>query len=159
MDGFVSKPIRPEELRVALEKRAVPSAPPTRDAGREPAEDGLEGFDPKTIAALRAMNRPGSPDVVEELLVIYRHALPDQVKGIRQAARASDFGNLVQAAHKLRGSSANMGAKAMASACGRIEALAKKQSMDGVAELVAEIEQMADRILKQPQHKASNRTA
>jgi CheY-like chemotaxis protein len=159
MDGFVSKPIRPEELRVELEKRAAPCAPPTRDAGRESAEDELDGFDPKTIAALRAMNRPGSPDVVEELLVIYCHALPDQVKGIRQAARASDFGNLVQAAHKLRGSSANMGAKAMASACGRIEALAKKQSMDGVAELVGEIERMADRILMQQRHKTSNSTA
>jgi len=141
MNDFVSKPVRPEELAAAL-KRCPGSAPASPTAAGESGqpEKQLEGFDPAVVAALRGMGKPGQPDVFSELLLIFRNMLPGQLAQIRQAVADNQPEALEHLSHKLRGSSANLGAKSIASVCGRLEALGKEKKLDGATRILEELE-------------------
>jgi CheY-like chemotaxis protein/HPt (histidine-containing phosphotransfer) domain-containing protein len=142
MEDFVSKPVRSEELKRALEKKA-----PKKDKRSAPeASPDEPDFDLAVLAVLRSANRPGQRDLVEELLGVYRKMLPGHLEEIRQAAAKRDWKTLEHAAHKLRGSSANLGANRIATVCTTLENLGKKGSPDGMDEAVHQLETLIARV-------------
>jgi CheY-like chemotaxis protein/HPt (histidine-containing phosphotransfer) domain-containing protein len=149
MDDYVSKPVRPAELKAALEKCGTGTAPPT--TAPEPAkvpQEFPEGFNPEIVRSLRAISPPGQPDMFDELLQVYRPMLAELLEHIRQAVTAADGAALKQAAHKLRGSSANLGAAAIAETCARLEALGEGGRLESAADLLTELESRARKILQ-----------
>jgi CheY-like chemotaxis protein len=142
MDDFVSKPVRSEELKRALEKK---TSQKKKGAAPEPPQDEPD-FDPEVLAVLRSANRPGQRDLVEDLLAVYRKMLPGHLEEIRQAASSRDWQTLEHASHKLRGSSANLGANRIASVCTKLENLGKKRSPGGLDEAVQQLEVLIGRV-------------
>jgi PAS domain S-box-containing protein len=121
MDGYISKPVRLEVLADVLRLWDSP----------------LDSF---VIKELRELGGADSRAFMAELAGAYLKDLPGRLEAIRAAARTNDRDALRLAAHALKGSSANMGAKRLQKLCLLLEDAARSGSLQGVAELLAELE-------------------
>lgn len=109
--------------------------------------DGVpEGFDAEVVAGLRRMQKPGQPDVIAELLDILLSLLPVQLAEMRKAVAEGQAETLRRAAHRLRGSSAGLGAKSIAAVCEKLEDQGQRGSLKGAPDLLRELEIEARRI-------------
>src|SRR2546428_2790048 len=109
MDEYLTKPIKPDELSVALGRllgnyrtATVPLA--AAPAEGEPASD--TGFD--FTAALQYVG--GDQELLDELLGIFIEDAPIRVEAIRQAIATSDVTLLKREAHTLKGALKGIGA-------------------------------------------------
>ncbi len=153
MDGYVSKPIRAPELLAALAKVEGKGSPPTTSfpttglasAGAAPAA-AYEGFDPAVLAEFKVMQRPGKPDLLKGMIDLYMKLLPEQLDAVENSIVAGDFKALEQTAHKLKGSSATLGAKQVASVCLLLERKGREGALDGANELMTDLRAAAARL-------------
>ena len=116
-DGFLTKPIRMATLRDALDEVALPPDAPLA-AEPEPAA----ALDPATVEDLRDLG----DDAFAHLYDRYLATLDDAVAAIVAAAdrpswSVDDEGSVPRLAHGLKGSSAALGATALAGVCHSLE--------------------------------------
>jgi len=149
MDDYVTKPVRDVELRAALARAApvqvVAPAPEAEQSVR--VSDVPHGFDAEVVRMLRAMKTAAQPDLFATLLGVYLPMLAELTGEMRTAVASGDPAMLQQAAHKLRGSSANIGASAVAVVCGKLERLGKAGNLEGAGSLMSELESLAAQLL------------
>ena len=96
-------------------------------------------LDPKVIDRLRQLTMPGEPDVLTEVLQLFRDEVPKKLRALQTALGAGDAAEAARLAHSLKGSSGNIGADSMRDVCGRIDELAKSADLGRVAPLVASL--------------------
>ena len=135
MDRFLSKPFSGEELFAALEEFGVdaPEVPDAADAGdgAEPAGPPEHAvLDARTLAGIRAMRTPGSPDLLARVAGIYSSNSRLLVGMITAAVLADDRTALMQGAHALKSSSANVGATVLAEICREIETAVREDRFE-----------------------------
>jgi HPt (histidine-containing phosphotransfer) domain-containing protein len=82
---------------------------------------GSPAVDPEVIEQLRFLEDEDQPNVVAELLTLYIEHAPPKLQAIHEALERADFAALKRAAHSLKGSSANVGARGMHQVCERLE--------------------------------------
>jgi len=143
MDDYLSKPLRVAELQAALDRTAPP--PPVLVSQAAAAQ----GFDPAILGTMRALQRPGQPDLVQSMIQLYLKGLPVQLQTIELAVKTADAAALGRAAHKLKGSSATLGAGRIAELCTRLQSMADKSALAGAETLVLDL-QAAARDLQAP---------
>jgi HPt (histidine-containing phosphotransfer) domain-containing protein len=90
----------------------------------------LQEIDLTVLDVLLALKKPGAPDPRRRIIAIYLESAPQLMDSIRGAYAASDRGSLRKAAHSLKSSSYNVGAKGLGSICGELEQLAKVGPLD-----------------------------
>lgn len=171
MDDYVSKPVQVKDLRRALEQwgrwvmdKAVqtltltpmpvtappsPAPPPAGMMANEPV------LDPKMFASLRRGQSPTDPDIVTELIQIFLGESQPLLQQIRDAVATGQAAQLRQAAHTLKGSSASLGAKALAAKSHELEKIGRGGSVEGAEALVSQLEveyERARRALETEQH-------
>ena len=130
MDDYISKPIRLDELTAALEGTASRGA-----AGDSPVPDTLDH-----VALAMLLELVGSdPDFVDRLVDEYLADAPRQAAAVWAAFDAGDPAGLVQPAHKLKGTSLNLGGMRVAEVARSIEERGRVGSLDGVESLLADL--------------------
>jgi HPt (histidine-containing phosphotransfer) domain-containing protein len=154
MDDYVSKPVQVKDLRRALERwgrwvldKAVqtlahapapaPAPPPvivSTPVGQELV------LDHKLLASLRHGQSPTDPDIVTELIQIFLGESQPLLHQIREAVTTGQATQLRQAAHTLKGSSASLGAKALAAKSHELEKIGRGGSVAGAEALVPQLE-------------------
>ena len=112
MDDYLSKPLRFEDLRTVV-KRYQPTRP-----GDEPAITG------ESIEALRDLGTDGTDDILAELIDTFMENAPRILTEAGDALTSGSPEALAQAAHTLRGSCSNFGAKPLQDLCRQLETLA-----------------------------------
>ena len=161
MDDFLSKPFQRRELVAMLLRHTAPMVPSTTrmpvlapDPAAPPlvppapplvlelgvpaaAVTGFEIIDRRMLDRIRAIQRPGRPDLAARVLHMYVERSPAQVQLIIAAADAADPPGLARAAHDLKGDSGNLGLLQITDLLARIEHLARREQLDGIAPLVA----------------------
>src|SRR2546421_5010031 len=161
MDDYLTKPIQVKALQEALEraglqaKRRTASQPlhenPTREAmpvphhGKHQAE-ASPALDPAVLAELRQFQAEGEPDLVQELAEAFQFETPPLLEALHVAVREQQVEALKRAAHNLKGSSYNLGARTMATLSSELESLGKQGTVEGAAELVTKLEQEYQRV-------------
>ncbi len=122
MDSYLCKPFSLEELSAILRpfvagERAQGDAggPEHRAAERDSPLDRL------VLAALRTLQRPGAPDVMEKFIGAYFDQAPALVEALGVAVGGADAGAVRAAAHSLKSASANLGAARLAALCEHLE--------------------------------------
>ncbi|MEW5719800.1 MAG: response regulator, partial [Chloroflexota bacterium] len=155
MDDYIAKPISPDVLYATLRRwlprsiaPSVPapaeiSLPATESPPIEPPPLGPEEepiLDPKVLDMFRKLQEPGAPDIIAQLIDLYLNELPDRLAAVRQAIENCDAARLAKAAHTLKGSSANMGARRAARACLELERCGKAGDLAKATDLVAQLE-------------------
>ena len=93
-------------------------------------------LDPAVIENLRQLAGEGEPDVVNEVLRLFREGAPARIAAIRGACLAGDTGALQRAAHEFKGASATIGAMRLQTCCRQLEVAGKSSVLDGTPALL-----------------------
>jgi HPt (histidine-containing phosphotransfer) domain-containing protein len=163
MDDYLAKPFKREQLEELL-ARWMPATqsleaktPPTQTAppalqlvvsNHRPvaatAKSAITAptvvLDAEVIAGIRALGRSGTGDFLARVVARYAQDAPQLFERMRAAIASADAAALRMAAHTLKSSSANLGAKTAAAICKELEALGRSGSIGGAAELMHELE-------------------
>jgi two-component system, sensor histidine kinase and response regulator len=158
MNDYISKPVRPSDLQAALRKvqppeRRDPSpAPPPDQPGEEPV------LDLSIFAGLQALHEPGEPDPVTELAELFLQDAPARLRAIHAAISRSDSKGLREAAHSIKGSASNLGARRLASVSSAIETAARNGDLAATAPLLERLDSEFARVrfLLEQQTKSQN---
>lgn len=97
-------------------------------------------IDKRMLNAIRALQRPNAPSIVEKVIVTY---FASSVKLMEELAEKIEMRNIEgvrKAAHSLKSSSANVGASQLAEFCKNMEYMARNNSLDGAEQLLANID-------------------
>jgi CheY-like chemotaxis protein/HPt (histidine-containing phosphotransfer) domain-containing protein len=131
MDRYLSKPFTSEQLFQVLEScvpDGVPADPEVRTA------DAV--LDRQALGRIRALHRPGGPNLLAKVLGIYSSSSLALTEALRTAMASNDGEGIRQAAHALKSSSANVGAVAFADLCKDVEVAAAEGKLDYARVLV-----------------------
>lgn len=125
MDDYLSKPLRPERLAQVLARWAPRAAPPlapiTADTTAGAAGVVREVLDQSMVDEIRGLPDRGGVTMLRHLVNLYQVQGPALLAAIDAALLGGDREGLMQAAHSLKGSSASLGASAVAELAGQLE--------------------------------------
>jgi two-component system, sensor histidine kinase and response regulator len=144
MDDYLCKPVQLNELQSALERATkviYPEAPPA-----DPDLQEEEVLDPKVLAELRELREPGMPDPMAELIDLFLKDAPSRIDKLRLSLGQNDAAALCAAAHSLKGSASNLGAKNMAEICMHLEKQSRNGTLTQAAQLLENIEKEFARV-------------
>jgi len=113
------------------------SVPPSGSPTTEPADAAL---DRQALGQIRAMQRPGAPDLLGKIIGLYLESAPGLLRKIRDAVAGEDGDALRQAAHSLKSSSANLGAKRLAAICKELEQRGRERQLADAPGLLEELD-------------------
>jgi PAS domain S-box-containing protein len=114
---------------------ALQMAKPRQDTIIEPTT-----IDQAALAAIRALQRPGQPDIVARIVTQYMDSSPEIIDRIRRAVLSKDAGELRAAAHRLKSSSAQLGATVLASDCRELEMMGARGELERADETSKKLE-------------------
>jgi len=144
MDGYVSKPIQPAELRRAI--TAVLAAPAEGANGQAASPAGatqdraaVEAGPILDRAAL--LGRVGNNEqMVRRVVSLFQGECPKMVAALREALARADAVGLARAAHTLKGALGSLGADIASRSALELEAIGRGGSLDGAAAALTTLE-------------------
>ena len=139
MDDYLCKPVRLEDLQAALERAAtqLPPAPAAAPASAPAADETRLDLD--ALRALRALGVPGQPDPVAELVGLFLTSTEPLVERMQRALARNEAPALKAAAHALKGSANNLGARRLAGLCAKVEDCAATGALTDAASMLEEL--------------------
>jgi HPt (histidine-containing phosphotransfer) domain-containing protein len=99
----------------------------------------LAVLDQDVLDNLRDLPGEGADDLLGELIILFAQEAPPRISQLRTAILQSDATRVMQVAHSLKGSSANLGASCMAGLCNRLEQQGRQGNLDGALHVHDEI--------------------
>jgi len=144
LDDYLAKPFTQKQLVLVLARwlplsntpATVPGADAAQPAPRPTArlaQGHAAVLDQSAIARIRALQREGSPPVLQRVIGIYLDAAPKLIVDIREAVERRDALRLQRAAHSLKSSSANLGALTLSELCKELESMGRLGQHEGAA--------------------------
>jgi HPt (histidine-containing phosphotransfer) domain-containing protein len=88
------------------------------------------------LNAFEDLQDEGEPDLIVELIDLYLGDLPKRVAEIHQAITANEWIPTTRAAHRLKGSSANLGISRVAKVCERLEQIEQEELPQQATEIL-----------------------
>jgi CheY-like chemotaxis protein len=151
MDDYLSKPFSQDQMREMLgrwlsqtdhsslqrDQTTTPSeAVPKSSAPTTPAEhiESSSVVDYSAWTPIRMLKRPGHPDPLGKLLARYMEDSRKLVDQLRQAVASNDPATLHTVAHRLKSSSATLGAMTVAAHCKELEVLGRSHRIEGAVD-------------------------
>ena len=135
MDGYLSKPIRPQELDgvldryLAMEDRDISAIEPfTVTESAVCAEELMERID-------------NDRNFLSELLALFRADYPDQISAAREALVNNDSASLQKVGHALKGALGNLAATNASRIASELESMGKTGDMKLAGVRVTELEE------------------
>ena len=155
MDDYLTKPYTQMQLQAAVQKWLAKPAPdfapvpvlrceqplvcePAPTATAPPP--AAPSMDPKALDGIRALQRPNRPDVLASVLRKYLDNSRDSLEALQDAIRANDPAGLQAVAHRLKSSSAQLGALAVAARCKELEAMGAQKNLIEAERTLAELQ-------------------
>jgi CheY-like chemotaxis protein/HPt (histidine-containing phosphotransfer) domain-containing protein len=153
MNDYISKPVQVPELRAAIERwgYAFQAATPERSSGPASASasaltPALAPIDWEAFRVMYPENTNGDLAVIREIAALFVDELPKLRAKIHEAVAREDSATLRRAAHSLKGSSAAINAKPLATLCAELEKLGRYGTVVGAAGLLADLDAECARV-------------
>lgn len=157
MDNYLSKPFTQQQLKETLARwisrvsKSAPSEAPVVAPATVSPNPSTPVVQPEQVEAtglvdrsawkpIRMLKRPGHPDPLGKLLATYVEDSRTLVEQLRQAIASKDSTMLHALAHRLKSSSATLGALTMATHCKELEALGRERRIEEAPDLFRELE-------------------
>jgi HPt (histidine-containing phosphotransfer) domain-containing protein len=102
-------------------------------------------MDPVNLKRMREASMDDE-EFMRELIDIYLEDMPTQLEALRAAVEKRDATSAAATAHRLRGSSGNVGADALSSLCREIERSSRDNQLDQLPGLVEAVGLESDRV-------------
>jgi len=138
MDDYLTKPLQLPRLKQALQ-RAWNKAAIGPEAGAtegSTSESGQAALDAAALAALRELREPGQSDPLKELGELFLKDARARLQQIESALAGREAPRLAAAAHALKGSASNIGARRLSALCLGLEQLAKAGDLTEAASIL-----------------------
>ncbi len=174
MDDYLSKPVLLEQLQAALDRwipQIIPLQTPEPNLTENPqapvtlhqkinSSSTLEppgSFSPRDLpegtledppldwARLQEISR-GKLELQERLLRAFVDSLRGDIEVIRSACDRQDWSTVELKAHRIKGASLNMGARALGAISSQIEEQVRAQVFEAIAPLLLSLESQVDRL-------------
>jgi CheY-like chemotaxis protein len=129
--GYLTKPFDLAELLAVVD--AVPATTPRSSGTADDLADSTASLDPDRIADIRALG--GEPGDLDELVRAYEQATAAGLDQLAVVLIAGDIPAVMALAHKLKVSSASLGATRLAALFGEIEAHAAPLDTEQISRL------------------------
>jgi PAS domain S-box-containing protein len=139
MDDYISKPVRIDDIKAALER----SGPPRARTSESPANSQAPSIDRSALDEIRAMQGEGGDDVLSELIRLYLQDSPRSLTAIREAIANDDPTGLERSAHALKGSCSYFGARRLANICAELEDMGLRKRLEGAKSLEVQLDSEA----------------
>jgi signal transduction histidine kinase/DNA-binding response OmpR family regulator/HPt (histidine-containing phosphotransfer) domain-containing protein len=144
MDDYLSKPFTRLQLLEVLQQWCGEPATVRQDhAGTVPAGDHRvqeSTLDPEPLHNIRALQRPGKPDLLGRIVDLYLSDCPGIMNALRAAIESGNAEQVRQYAHRMKSGSANLGATRMARLCRELEQLGRCGELDHARRLLQQAE-------------------
>jgi HPt (histidine-containing phosphotransfer) domain-containing protein len=169
MDDYLTKPFTQGELRSVLERWLVPRpalpgephpAPGTDEKASDTAKTaempvscspqavaGDTLIDHRALMNITALQRPGSPPLLTKVVSLYFQSSRELLEKLRQALEQGDADTTRKAAHSLKSSSANLGARQLASLSKALEDAGRSHSLEQAGPLLERIKTEHGRVV------------
>jgi len=138
MDGYVSKPIKPEELFKKIEA-LIPA--PTADEAKAGEDSGLL-FNAQALLSQVG----GDLEILREVVELFLEDAPGQLARVKQAVGAQDAQALQRTAHSLKGALSNFSASKAVEAALQLETMGRTRQMETADLVYAQLEQDVERL-------------
>ena len=164
MDDYLSKPVRPEAVQVAIERwgplarkahpkpvaddpPAVPPSPPSSPSVPSPARSAAAAADEPPVDLDRFTEMSGSEEAqVRELMELYLAQTSGQLRELRVAVEAGEVKDVGRVAHKAAGASATCGMNGIVPVLRELERQGREGRLDGATVLVRQAGKELERI-------------
>jgi two-component system, sensor histidine kinase and response regulator len=140
MDGYVTKPIRLDELYAAVDAVLTSAHAPYRTASLAPLEALVDW--PAALARVQ-----GREEHLRQLIALFEQECAKLLPEMHRAIAAADHVALRRAAHTLKGSAACFGARAVTDTAQRLELLGRDANFTEALPACAELEAAVGRLL------------
>lgn len=121
MDGYLSKPVRSQDLHEALTRALAAVAPGAERGDLTPSSTALV----LDVAYLDQLADPNDADFLPELIRLVLKNTRERLAALKAALSAGDLDQLAAIAHALQGGTAHAGARALSVLCGELERQAR----------------------------------
>jgi len=139
MDGYISKPIRAEQFLATVEGRGPAVDGPEPERGREAPPVAAAADVVFDLAEALARAR-GKRPLLRKMADLFRTDCPGLLAQVRTALAAGDGATLERAAHRLKGSAANLSAPRVVAVAGRLEEIGREGAFEGAESACVELE-------------------
>jgi CheY-like chemotaxis protein len=160
MDDYLTKPYSRMQLRDMvikwLPKKTVDAAEPAIDSGSTaltrrpnrtsvitaPIGENLPEHSPvnfKVLSDIRSLQRPNRPNVLASILRKYLDNSRDSIDALRDAVRVNNPTALQALAHRLKSSSAQLGAVVVAARCQELETMGSRKNLIDADHMLAQL--------------------
>jgi two-component system, sensor histidine kinase and response regulator len=161
MDDYLCKPFKQDQLRAILERwlpetpvegeasdaakesisgpRLAASIPPQSDESSLIVDNAIAQASPIDNIAIDNIRALGKPNLLEKLIMMFFSDAPKLLESMQQAAEQGDATTLASAAHRLKSSSANLGAVKLAALCVQTEMLGRENRAHQAHTLLSEM--------------------
>ncbi|MBI2429565.1 MAG: PAS domain S-box protein [Ignavibacteriales bacterium] len=136
MDDYVAKPIKQQELQYMIEKWCPSGSSQIEATDRPFQTSNSDIIDFSRIEEIRDL---GGNELLRELVLAYIDDARSVISEIEEAIRTNNVHDIHGSAHRLKGSSGNMGITTVSVVAGQIEALAKERSTAGLDEMYTDL--------------------
>ena len=159
MDDYLCKPFTLDTLQDFLERFVGDRAPAAADGSRPqrtprkrsapptpvPTRPAAPAVDYGALQSIVALGEGSSGDLLSRVVRSYLEAAPPILDHLRQALEGDDGEALAAAAHRLKGSSAQLGVTGVAELCAKLERLGGEngdgRGHEAAATLLGELEE------------------
>jgi PAS domain S-box-containing protein len=145
MNDFISKPITLEDLERMISKWINPDTMKTKQVGTSYSKNAISEddgalIDKEAIRRLMDIGKQTDPGFLSQVLDMFMAQAPKCIEDIRSGREKGDYNQMWQAAHKLKGTSLNIGAKKMAESCKHIENKGRNFDFKGIETFILQLD-------------------
>ena len=103
-------------------------------------------LDPAVLNTLRKLTSPGEPDVLQEVLKLFLDDVPARLTRLRNAWASRNIEEVQRAAHSLKGSAGNIGARRLHALCSQLDDKGRSGDLDALGPLVDALGEEFDKV-------------
>lgn len=142
-DQILPQPIRIQDVHAAIADYFSTASPAASLAESSAGE--MDAIDPERLATLRALERQIDASLIRELVESFEDSAPSLALELKKAVERSDRDSIRRLAHKLRGTSGNIGAQRAMVIAAALEAAAAEGDL---RQLAAQVEALAGELAR-----------
>jgi HPt (histidine-containing phosphotransfer) domain-containing protein len=144
MDHYISKPIKIVEIQQAIEHWGSMALSGVHTEVKRAESDSL--IDIRRVREINSISQGNDPPMLQQLIDLYLDECTGFLDQLRQSVKAGDSAGVHAVAHRLKGSSMNLGIVGVADLCGQIDGKSKQGKLDEVPRLLLQLENTFQRV-------------
>ena len=97
-------------------------------------------LDMSVVEELLSFSDDGDPELLLDLIQMFLDDGPEKVRAVHEGLQAGDFEKMERAAHSLKGSSGNLGARLLQDTCEKIQLATRQRQLDESRRLTTDLD-------------------